>query len=56
MKHESLQDRQQGNSQHTLNAVGTGITIRHSESVITLPSGSSAEVVADLVRALNHHA
>ena len=33
-----------------------GITIRHGESVITLPAGSSAEAVADLVRALNRHA
>ena len=32
------------------------ITIRHGESVITMPSGSSAEAVADLVRALNRHA
>ena len=36
--------------------IGTGITIRHGESVITLPAGSSAEAVADLVRALNRHA
>ena len=36
--------------------VGSGITIRHGESVITLPAGSSAEAVADLVRALNSHA
>jgi len=35
---------------------GSGITIRHGESVITLPAGSSAEAVADLVRALNRHA
>ena len=35
---------------------GSGITIRHGESVITLPSGSSAEAVADLVKALNRHA
>ncbi len=34
----------------------TGITIRHGESVITLPAGSSAEAVADLVKALNRHA
>ena len=32
------------------------ITIRHGESVITLPAGSSAEAVADLVKALNRHA
>ena len=32
------------------------ITIRHGESVITLPAGSSAEAVAELVRALNRHA
>ena len=39
-----------------VNAIGTGITIRHGESVITLPSGSSAEEVAELVRALNRYA
>lgn len=36
--------------------VGTGITIRHGESDITLPAGSSAEAVADLVKVLNRHA
>ena len=36
--------------------VGSCITIRHGESVITLPAGSSAEAIADLVKALNHHA
>ena len=36
--------------------IGQGITVRHGESVITLPAGSSAEAVADLVRALNRHA
>ena len=36
--------------------IGSGITIRHGESVITLPAGSSAEAVADLVKALNRHA
>ena len=35
---------------------GTGIAIRHGESVIILPAGSSAEAVADLVKALNRHA
>ena len=38
-----------------MNTVGSCITIRHGESVITLPAGSSAEVVADLVKALNRH-
>ena len=38
------------------NAIGAGITIRHGESVITLPAGSSAEAVAELVKALNRHA
>ncbi len=38
------------------NSIGSGITIRHGESVITLPAGSSAEAVADLVKALNRHA
>jgi len=36
--------------------VGSGITIRHGESVITLAAGSSAEAIADLVKALNRHA
>ena len=36
--------------------IGQEITIRHGESVITLPAGSSAETVADLVKALNRHA
>ena len=39
-----------------MNSIGAGITIRHGESVINLPAGSSAEAVADLVRALNRHA
>ena len=39
-----------------VNAIGTGITIRHGESVIILPAGSSAEEVAELVRALNRYA
>ena len=38
-----------------VNAIGSGITIRHGESVITLPTGSSAETIADLVKALNRH-
>lgn len=37
------------------NTVGSCITIRHGESVITLPAESSAEAVADLVKALNRH-
>ena len=32
------------------------ITIHHGESVITLPAASSAEAVANLVKALNRHA
>ncbi len=36
--------------------VGSGIIIRHGESVITLPAGISAEAVADLVKALNRNA
>ena len=36
--------------------VGSGITIRHCESIITLAAGSSAEAIADLVKALNRHA
>ena len=39
-----------------MGTVGPCITIRHGESVITLPAGSSAEAVADLVKALNRHA
>ena len=39
-----------------VNAIGSGITIRHGESIITLPAGSSAESVAELVKALNRHA
>lgn len=39
-----------------MNTVGSCITIRHGESVITLPAGSSVEAVADLVKALNCHA
>ena len=39
-----------------VNTVGSGITIHHGDSVITLPAGSSAEAVADLVKALNRHA
>ena len=37
-------------------AVESDITIRHGESIISLPAGSSAEAVADLVKALNRHA
>ena len=35
--------------------IGNGISIHHGESIITLPAGSSAEAVADLVKALNRH-
>ena len=37
-------------------AIESDITIRHGESIITMPAGSSAEAVADLVKALNRHA
>ena len=37
-------------------ALESDITIRHGESIITLPAGSSAEAVADLVKALNRYA
>lgn len=37
-------------------AIGSGITIHHGESIITLPAGSSAEAIANLVKALNRHA
>ena len=36
--------------------VNTGIVIHHGESAIILPAGSSAEAVADVVKALNRHA
>ena len=36
-----------------MRSIGSCITIRHSESMITLPAGTSAEAVADLVKALN---
>ena len=39
-----------------VNSNGTGITIRHGVRVITLPAGSSAEAVAELVKTLNRHA
>ena len=39
-----------------MNVIDAGITIRHGASVITLPAGSSAEEVAELVRALNRYA
>ena len=39
-----------------VNTIGSGITISHGESTITLPAGSSAEAVADLVKALNRNA
>ena len=37
------------------NSTGSGITIRHGESVIALPAGSSAEAIVDLVKALNRY-
>ena len=36
--------------------IGKGIIIHHGESIISLPAGSNAETVADLVKALNSHA
>ena len=38
------------------NSIDSGITIRHGESIIMLPARSSAESVAELVKALNRHA
>ncbi len=35
--------------------IDAAVIIRHGESVISLPTGSSAEAIADLVKALNHH-
>ena len=37
-------------------AIGSGITIRHGESIISLPAGSSVDTIANLVKALNGHA
>ena len=37
-------------------AIESDITIRHGESVITLPGGSSVETIANLVKALNRYA
>ena len=39
-----------------IETIESKVTIRHGESIITLPAGSSAEAVADLVKALNRHA
>ncbi len=38
-----------------IEGIGSAITIRHGESVITLPGGSSVETIAGLVKALNRH-
>ncbi len=35
--------------------IDASVTIRHGESVIRPPVGSSAEAIADLMKALNHH-
>ena len=39
-----------------VNGIETTVTIRHGESIITLPAGSSTGAIADLVKALNRHA
>ena len=39
----------------TTNASWATISIRHGESAITLPAGSSMESIAELVKALNRH-
>ena len=39
-----------------VNSIETTVTIRHGESIITLPAGSSTGAIADLVKALNGHA
>ena len=39
-----------------VNGIETTVTIRHGESIITLPAGSSTDAIADLVKALNRHA
>jgi len=38
-----------------VNGIETTVTIRHGESVITVPAGSSTEAIAELVKALNRH-
>jgi hypothetical protein len=40
----------------TADAVIPEVIVRHGESVITLPAGSNAEAIAELVKALNRHA
>ncbi len=39
-----------------VNAISADITIRYEESIITLPAGSSAEAIANLVTAVNRYA
>ena len=39
-----------------VNSIETTVTIRHGESIITLPAGSSTGAIADLVKALNRYA
>ena len=39
-----------------VNPIASGIVIHHGESIITLSAGSSVDMVADLVKALNRHA
>lgn len=36
--------------------IRSDITIRHGETVITMPAESTADAIADLVKALNRHA
>jgi len=38
------------------NSLGACITIRYGETVITMSEGSTAESIAELVKALNRHA
>ena len=39
-----------------IETIESEVTIRHGESIITLPAGSNTETIADLVKALNRHA
>lgn len=39
-----------------IETIESKVTIRHGESIITLPAGSNTETIADLVKALNRHA
>ena len=52
----SLRRGFKSNRKEDTDSKGGGITIRHGESVVILPLGSSVEAAAMLVKALNNHA